>query len=194
MIGIKTFLCVFLLASFQASDFKQISVTTISADEAKLYELIMDYRKSKGLESIPLSNSLTVVAQTHCKDLAENKPDLSEDCNAHSWSDVGDWTSCCYTPDHAQANCMWDKPGELSSYPGRGFEIAVGSSEPAFDTFVMTPEYAIDSWKKSVHHNNVLINEAIWKSSKWNAIGVGIKKGFACVWFGKKIDPEGAPK
>ena len=130
--------------------------TTISVEELELYNLIMDYRQSHGLERIPLSNSLTIVAQTHCKDLANNKPDLKAQCNAHSWSANGKWSSCCYTSDHKEAACMWNKPNELTSYQGYGFEIAVGSSDPQFDNYVMTPEYAISSWKGSFHHNNAV--------------------------------------
>lgn len=168
--------------------------TTTSADEMELYDLIMEYRKSQGLQVIPLSNSLTIVAQTHAKDLADNKPDLDKKCNAHSWSNTGSWSACCYTPDHAQSSCMWNKPKELTSYTGDGFEIAVGSSDPKYEAFVMTPQYAIEAWKKSIHHNNVIVNKDVWKSSKWNAIGIGIYKGFATVWFGEEVDADGEPQ
>lgn len=167
---------------------------TISDDEFELYELIMEYRESKGLERIPLSNSLTIVAQTHCIDLVVNKPDLDNKCNAHSWSDKGTWSSCCYTSDHKESECMWNKPKELTSYIGYGFEIAVGSSDPAFDDYVMTPEYAINSWKNSPPHNKVILNRGIWEDSKWNAIGIGIYKGFSTVWFGNELDVDGEPK
>ncbi len=170
MIGIRLILCVLLLAPLQNIDFDQVSKTTISVDEIELYQLLMSYRQSKGLEKIPLSNSLTIVAQTHCKDLADNKPDLKKKCNAHSWSDKGNWSSCCYTSDHKESSCMWDKPKELTSYTGNGFEIAVGSSEPVFKDYVMTPEYAISSWKKSFHHNNVVINKDVWKNTNWSAM------------------------
>jgi hypothetical protein len=56
-----------------------------SADERRLYNEIMDYRKSKNLPSIPLSKSLTYVAQMHSRDLAQNNPDQGK-CNLHSWS------------------------------------------------------------------------------------------------------------
>lgn len=163
----------------------------LSDDEMKLYKLIMAYRKEKGLPSIPLSASLSFVAQTHCKDMYKNKPDLSDQCNAHSWSDKGNWTSCCYTSDHKQANCMWNKPKELTKYTGTGFEISYGSSK--MPEFNMTPEYAINGWKKSNGHNNVIINESIWKNYKWNAIGIGMHHGFATVWFGKDKDTEPVP-
>ena len=166
---------------------------TISQEEIKLYDDIMKYRKSKKLPSIPLSKSLTHVAQTHCKDLVINRPDLKKECNTHSWSDKGTWSSCCYTRDHKQAECMWNKPKELTTYENTGYEIAVGSSDPAFDNFQMTAEYALSAWKKSVHHNNVIINRDLWEKAEWKAIGVGMYKGFACVWFGKYTDAEGEP-
>lgn len=165
----------------------------LSAEELKLYDLIMAYRKANRLPVIPLSVSLTYVAQQHCKDLFTNKPDLNKGCNTHSWSDKGTWKSCCYTADHKQAECMWNKPGELTNYKSNGFEIACGSSEAVYKDFVMTAPYALDSWKGSVHHNNVIMNKDIWKAVKWNAIGIGIYKGFATVWFGEIADAEGEP-
>ena len=51
----------------------------------------------------------------------------------------------------------------------------------------MTAEYAINSWKKSSGHNAVIINSGGW-NDKWNAIGIGIYKGFAVVWFGKESE------
>ncbi len=166
----------------------------LSAEEFKLYTIIMKYRKTKNLPAIPLSKSLTYVAQTHCKDLADNKPDLKKGCNAHSWSDKGKWTQCDYTPDHKNAACMWSKPRELTNYADDGFEIACGSSEPQFDNYVMTANYALSSWKESVHHNAVIVNLEIWKNFNWKAIGIGIYKGFSVVWFGKSIDPDGKPE
>jgi hypothetical protein len=97
-----------------------------TSEEQKLYDLIMDYRKGKGLPSIPFSCSLTKVAQAHVKDLHLNKPDQNT-CNMHSWSSKGSWSSCCYTDDHAEAECMWDKPREMTDYEGNGYEIAFGS-------------------------------------------------------------------
>ena len=192
MFGLNLLLSVLIL-SFTQEPIYATAKATISNTENELYEMIMDYRAKKGLKKIPLSNALTVVAQAHCKDLTEQQPDLRKRCNAHSWSDQGSWKSCCYTPDHKTASCMWDKPKELTSYKSEGFEIAAGSSEPTYSEFIMTPEYALSSWKKSTHHNNVILNKGIWKSANWNAIGIGIKGGFACVWFGKITDPSGEP-
>ncbi|MBE2246304.1 MAG: CAP domain-containing protein [Candidatus Competibacteraceae bacterium] len=158
----------------------------LSEEEKKLYDIMMQYRKEKGLTEIPLSPSLTIVAQTHVKDLVNNKPDLGN-CDAHSWSSNGKWKSCCYTPDHAQSACMWSKPRELTSYTGNGYEIACGSNV-CCSNFVMTADYALESWQSSAGHNSVIINEGIWKKTKWNAIGIGLYKGFAVVWFGEEAD------
>jgi hypothetical protein len=100
---------------------------TLSTEEKKLYDILMQYRKEKGLPAIPLSPSLTTVAQAHVKDLVNNKPD-NENCNAHSWSAKGKWSPCCYTPNHAESKCMWSKPKELTTYTGNGYEIACGSN------------------------------------------------------------------
>jgi uncharacterized protein YkwD len=167
--------------------------TVISAEEVKLYDLIMAYRESKNLSPIPLSKSLTYVARTHCHDLAIYKPDNGNGCNAHSWSEKGSWTGCCYTPDHKEANCMWNKPRELTRYEGNGYEIACGDSDPTYSRFVMSADYALSAWQGSYHHNNVILNNDIWKDTKWNAIGVGIYQGFATVWFGEEIDGAGEP-
>lgn len=161
--------------------------TTLSTDEITLYKLIIEYRKSKGLPSVPLSNALTFVAQSHAKDLTQNKPDQKPKCNMHSWSANKSWTACCYTSNHAKASCMWDKPRELTTYPGNGYEIAARST-------MLTPQEALQLWKKSTGHNNVILNKNIWKKSSWKSIGIGIHGQYAVVWFGKENDPEGPPK
>lgn len=178
----KTIILVITLSFFALT----INAQELSSEEQKLYDLMMAYRKKKGLPEIPVSPSLTIVAQTHVRDLCENRPDQG-DCNSHSWSDKGQWSPCCYTPDHAQAECMWNKPRELTSYQGYGFEIACGSSDPLYASFVMTAEYALESWKGSPGHNAVIINANSW-DEPWQAIGIGIYKGFAVAWFGNEPD------
>jgi uncharacterized protein YkwD len=172
-----------ILISFCLTLTSIISYSQILTDEErKLYNIIMQYRKEKGLPDISLSTSLTYVAQTHVRDLANNKPDIGN-CNAHSWSSNGNWTPCCYTPDHAQAECMWSKPRELTTYIGNGFEIASWTSGQ------MTSKTALELWKQSPDHNAVIINQGIWED-EWNAIGIGLFKGYAVVWFGNEIDKE----
>lgn len=152
----------------------------LSNEESQLYALIMKYRKENGLPEIPLSAALTYVAQTHVKDLADNNPDTGR-CNAHSWSANGDWTPCCYTPDHAQAKCMWNKPRELTDYKGNGYEIAYWNSDKA------KAAEALASWKSSSAHHAVILNRDIW-DDRWNAIGIGVYQQYAVVWFGKELD------
>ena len=61
---------IFLLSGFD----KGLVATEVclTAEEKKLYDLIMEYRKSKKLPPIPLSTKLTLVAQTHARDLADH--------------------------------------------------------------------------------------------------------------------------
>ena len=158
----------------------------VSAEERKLYNLINEYRQSKGLHKVPLSKSLTKVAQVHVKDLQNNAPNGGR-CNTHSWSAKGEWSACCYTPDHKQAKCMWNKPKELTSYTANGFEIAYWSSGSA------TAVGALNSWKRSGGHNAVIVNSGIWKSWPWGAMGVAVYGNYSVVWFGKPADAAGSP-
>jgi uncharacterized protein YkwD len=155
----------------------------LSPEEKKLYDLIMAYRKSKKLAPIPYSSKLTHVAQTHVRDL-ESHFDYENrgDCNPHSWSDKGSWTACCYTADHAKAECMWSKPKELSGYQGAGYEIAYFSSAGA------SAIEGLDGWEKSPGHNPLLINSGSWSKMLWKGIGVGIYGKYGVVWFGEDED------
>ena len=186
------FITLVLCCSFMLSGYQRRAIDVkIGTEELKLYQLIMDYRKANNLATIPLSKSLTYVAQQHCLDLVNNRPD-SGICNMHSWSARGSWTACCYTPDHLQATCMWKKPAELTTYTGDGFEIAC-TSGMGNGLAEMTAAKGLESWKKSEGHNNVILNKSVWKDMKWNAIGIGIYKGYAMVWFGQAADAEGEP-
>jgi len=154
----------------------------LSKEEKKLYDLIMDYRKTKKLEAIPISYKLTLVAQTHARDLAEHYEfNAKNKCNPHSWSEKGKWTPCCYE-NHNQASCMWTKPQEIARYAGNGYEIAYYSSLGA------SAQEGIDGWKISPGHNPLLINSGTWSKVKWNAIGIGIYKEYGLVWFGEVQD------
>lgn len=160
----------------------------ISSEEQKMYDLLMAYRKEKKLPPIPLSENMTVVAQAHARDLSDNYEfDPDGPCNPHSWSKKGKWTPCCYTNDHKEAACMWNKPREISAYPGDGFEIAYYSSDNA------TAEEGIESWKSSPGHNPVMINTGTWSKVQWNAVGVGIHGNYGVIWFGREPDEKGKP-
>ncbi|MEM6523039.1 MAG: CAP domain-containing protein [Bacteroidota bacterium] len=161
------------------------SEVCLSKEEVKLVNIINKYRKSKRLKAIPVSKKLTLVAQLHAKDLAENYDfNPKGKCNPHSWSNQGSWTSCCYTNDHKEAECMWNKPKEIAEYESHGYEIAYYSSAGA------TAEEGLRGWKKSSGHNPLLINAGMWERVKWKAIGVGIYKEYAVVWFGQLEDEE----
>jgi hypothetical protein len=147
-----------------------------------LVDMINKYRLENNLPEIPVSPSLTIVAETHAGDLAKNYV-LNDQCNLHSWSDKGNWTPFCYTPDHANAQFMWDKPRELTSYPGNGYEIA------AFRSDSMTANAALELWKESDAHLDLILNRGMWKDVKWKAIGGAIDEGYAVLWFGEETDP-----
>jgi hypothetical protein len=78
---------------------------------------------------------------------------------------------------------MWNKPRELTSYPGNGYEIASWSSGPN------DPGTALSGWRSSPLHNAVILNSGMWARLKWKAIGVGIYGSYAVVWFGEESDP-----
>lgn len=181
-----------VIAQQSSQSNKTISVC-LSNSEMKLYNLVMEYRLQNGLPSIPLSASLCFVAQQHCKDLINNKPKTSV-CNMHSWSSNGSWSSCCYTPNHKNAACMWNKPRELTNYKGNGYEIAFYVWSSASATYTAEPEEALKGWKGSPGHNDVIINKNIWKSANWNSIGIGIYYGYATIWFGEEKDTETIPQ
>jgi hypothetical protein len=181
---------IFVISSFQNTK----DEVCLSPKEMELFNSINEYRKANGLSPIKLSKSLCKVAQAHAYDLSYNRP-FSSTCNMHSWSDKGKWTSCCYTADHKQAQCMWNKPRELSNYKGDGFEISHGFQQ--FDSFsgdTVTVKSSLEGWKNSKGHNNVILNKEIWAKMKWNAIGIGINRDFSCVWFGTEEDTETEPK
>ncbi|MBL7850006.1 MAG: CAP domain-containing protein [Cyclobacteriaceae bacterium] len=172
----KTFLLLFLLLPVQPVASQEVC---LSAEERKLYDLIMGYRKSRKLPTIPYSAKLTKVAQAHVRDLvAHFDYENRAECNPHSWSDQGNWTPCCYTPDHKQAACMWNKPKEIAGYESEGYEIAFYSSDGA------EAEESLAGWKSSPGHHPVIVNEGTWKDVEWKSIGLGIFGTYAVVWFG----------
>lgn len=193
--SISFLLLLISVTSFIYKTNKKLPEVCLSTEELVLYDFINVYRNKNGLKPISLSKSLTYVAQTHVKDLSINRPFNNSKCNMHSWSDKGKWTSCCYTSNHKQAECMWNKPKELTHYKGQGYEIAHGFAQfNEFSGDTVTAVSALDGWKNSKGHNNVILNKDIWNKSAWNAIGIGIYKDFACVWFGKETDLEDLPK
>ena len=155
----------------------------ISSEEQELYALIMEYRQDLGLPEIPLSASLSEVAALHARDLDEQYEYGEEgDCNMHSWSRKGKWKGCCYTSDHKNPECMWNKPEEIAGYASPGYEISYFFSGGA------DAEKSLAGWQKSPAHNAVVTNQGIWEEANWQAIGIGIHGKYSTVWFGEKED------
>ena len=160
----------------------------LSEAEANLYYLINEYRESLGLSKLSFSKSLTSVARAHVKDSHDYTPRLQRDDrgiqgNLHSWSNNGNWSGGAYTPDHEHAEIMWDKPSELTDYAGAGYEISV------YHSIGIDPKLALDLWKSSSGHNEVIIGDNDW--SFITTMGVAMDKNYSHVWFGGDEDPAG---
>jgi hypothetical protein len=161
------------IAGAQASD---------RASATRLTDLVFDYRAQNGEAAIPLSPTLMRVAEAHVADLERNPPEGR--CTAHSWSNDGPWSACCYTRDHAQARCMWDKPRELGrgAYAGQGFEIVCRNDDG------MTPDAAMACWRGSRLHHDVLLGRGPWREDDWRALGVAMSAHYAVVWVGREAE------
>jgi uncharacterized protein YkwD len=172
--------CVFYFLSISNCLFGQ----ELSDEETKLYDMIMEYRASKGLPPIPLSEKLTYVARTHAQDLFHNRPDTGE-CNLHSWSNKGNWISVCYKSDHTGSEYARMKAREITGYSGSSYEI-VARLIPINDVSGnITAEIALAGFKKSPPHNAAIVNLDNWNDNYWKAIGISIYANYACVWFGE---------
>jgi hypothetical protein len=151
--------------------------------DQQLCTAINNRRAMAGLPAIPLSSSVMLVGRYHVEDLTANGTGGGS-CNLHSWSTGNPlWTGCCYTPDHAQAQCMWDKPAEIDNHASPGYEIA------AFSSGSISPAQAVALWETSVPHRDVILNQGIWVNLTWNSLGCGIQGNYAVVWFTELADP-----
>jgi hypothetical protein len=139
-----------------------------------LYHLINEYRAQYGLPAIPRSPSLTLVANRHVLDLAQNMGYLT-----HSWS------NCPYnSSDRRTFRCAWEAPQRLgTAYRGRAFENAHYNSTGA------TAESAFRGWQTSPEHNALILNSGPWRKKSWKAIGIGLYQNYAVMWVGEKADP-----
>jgi uncharacterized protein YkwD len=150
----------------------------LEAEEARLAQQVNQIRAQNQLAKVSLSRSLTLVANRHARDLAENVGYLT-----HGWSD------CLYDPrDNSTWHCIWNAPQRLrTAYPGKGYENAHFSGRGA------TAASAFEGWKRSSAHLEVILSQGKWKNHQWKALGVGIFKGFAVLWVGAEPDPSGPP-
>ena len=171
-------------SGLNAQEFTQYPIADQCAEdeEVQLYELLTEYRRINNLPPIPISKSLSYVARIHAMDLSFNRPDFGG-CNPHSWSDKGDWTSCCYARDEKRLDCMNRKPRELTAYKAKAWEIVYEGGEKALAMD------AFDLWKEIGLTRAYILNQGKW-AKPWKAMGIGFYDNYACVWFGEGDDGE----
>jgi len=180
------FLITIILSLTGKTALAQLPDFCLTKDEYRLYTMINEYRAKNGIGIIPVSRSLCYVAKVHARDLYMNNPDTSF-CSLNSWSDKGEWTACCHSRYTPSPVCIVNKPKELTKYPGEGHEIAYWDSEQ------LNPDTIMDFWKSVEVTRELLLNEKKWSFFSWKAIGVGMYKGYACVWVGDMLDTEPEP-
>jgi hypothetical protein len=159
----------------------QVPDFCLTKDEYHLYSMINDYRSKQGLDIIPVSKSLCYVAKIHARDLFINRPDTSS-CSLNSWSDKGKWTACCHSRLTPNPSCILNKPAELAKYPGESHELCYWDSEQ------LHPDTVFNFWLSIDQARELLLNEKKWNLNYWKAIGIGLYKGYACVWVGEVRD------
>ncbi|WP_157871798.1 CAP domain-containing protein [Gloeothece verrucosa] len=152
----------------------------LNSQETELYQLINQYRTQQGLSSIPLSPSLSRVANRHLQDLQDNLE--LYDRSGKDWH-FG-WSNCSYDANNPNTfSCMWAAPQRLkTAYPGKAYELLCGGKRN------ISPQEALNCWQKSSLNNDVLINQEDWRNYRWNAIGIAINEGYATVWLGQEND------
>lgn len=180
----------FLLSFFTTLQPQEIC---LSENEMRLYDRINEVRIENGLDGIPLSQSLTEVARLHAEDLSSNEPYDERICNMHSWSGQGAWKKCCYRSDHSNADCMWEKPSELTDYEADGFEIVAYWQTSDRPEKEIAPDTALEMWLSSPGHRSVVLNKMSFSKVRWNAVGVAIYGNFSSVWFGMEKDENPSP-
>ena len=156
----------------------------ISQDEYELFIMINEYRGNFHQPAIPLSKSLCFVARQHAEDLVTNHPDQYP-CTYSSWSNKGTWTPCCYDIKNPDYDCTQLKPQELTSYPGRGYELVYWENSD------IRPHQPYEMWTAYNSSRSMLIGSGKWEDHDWNAMGVAIYEGYGIIWFGDKVDELG---
>lgn len=149
-------------------------------DEEALARMINVYRRGFNLPDLTIGIGTSRVAQTHARDSAVSITNIGV-CNQHSWSgnlfNGLNWTSCCFTADGAQNECMFQKPRQISRLTQLGVEISgrnFGSGSAV-----------LQAWQATATHNDVILNRASWANFNWRYIGVGInpEARWYHVWF-----------
>lgn len=178
-----TILVFVLFSVFQQTAFSQVNCDgkklfnekncagdEITAQEKELYRIVNEYRAQNGLAQIPLSESLSVVANRHLLDLTINIKSLT-----HGWS------NCPYDINNQSTwKCVSESPKRLKvSYVGNGYENLFRQRGG-----VATPALALEAWKKSEMHNALILNLNIFKGKKFDAFGIACHGEYIALWFG----------
>lgn len=160
----------------------------VTAAEAELVQLVNAYRVQNGRPALPATRWLSSTAQWHAWDSETNGHTFVPPCGPHSWSGARPdlWTAVCYTPDHAQAAQMWNKPSQISGgrYIGTGYELIAFAGPP------QTPQGALAQWQGSPAHNTVILQQGVWAGVNLTGLGVSIQGATATLWFGDGADPD----
>lgn len=148
----------------------------IDAAERELYRIVNEYRLQNNLPAVPISDSLSVLANRHLLDIVFNLKNLT-----HSWS------NCPFDiKDSNTWNCVFDSPKRLKiKYKGKGFENLYRTTDSNVSPFL-----ALEAWKKSPSHRGLILNSDNWKETKFNAIGIAIYGQYAAVWFGSAEETD----
>ncbi len=148
----------------------------VSQTEKELFRIINEYRAQHKLPPVALSESLSFVANRHILDLTMNVKYLT-----HGWS------NCPYDIKNEKTwDCVFESPKRLkTNYTGQGFENLYRNLNGT-----ATPVLALEAWKKSPMHNNLILNLDVWKDTKYDAFGVAVSGNYAAIWFGSGGDQQ----
>ena len=177
-IFITLFFCFAGISAFTQSGLDDLC---LSEAEMSVVQKINAFRQEHGLQPVPLSRSLTYVADVHAKDLYFFYNENSGG-SMHSWSEKGRWKGCLYTNPKTDGRCMHNKPSELTSYQGLGFELVY------WDNTGNEADNAFSTWVENSDNRKMLLNDGAYVTYDWNAMGVRIFKGYVIVWFGTITD------
>lgn len=144
----------------------------LNQSEKELYRIVNEYRVKNNLPLVPLSESLSIVANRHLLDISLNLKTFT-----HGWS------NCPYDIKNTDTwKCVFDAPKRLKvEYDGKAYENLYRNNNGN-----ATPVLALEAWKKSPMHNALILNLDIWNDTEFNAFGVAIIGNQAAIWFGAK--------
>lgn len=168
----KTTLIILLLSVSLAS-----MSQTLSAQEMSLYNKMNDYRVSKGLTKLSLSDKLCKVAKLHAENVDKNKKKIDK-YSAHSWFKDSRWKEDKYINDNDGKT--ENKPSEITGYSSAGYEIIYFTTAGA-----VSPDRALTAWQHSHGHNATILCKETFKGTVWTNCGVAIVNGVAAIWFGE---------